>query len=215
MDPFLVVMTWVIGILYVVMAILGPFIGHFRKTQPRAAVFAGFLLLLVGGIAGFGSALSAWGGLGWLPESFEWPIGSSVGAITMPGGEHVVPHIFAARVQIYDRNLKFVRGWAVPSYGKDFKVRPAGRDRFDALYGTRTDTYLLDGKLVGHKSGGPSYYTLPDYGQRLSIPTWPWLLIFSGSWPPFLSGALGMAVLALLKRREEQAKATDEPYRTV
>lgn len=215
MDPFLIVMTWVIAIPYIIMATLGPFIGHFRKTQPRVAVFAAFLLVLVGGIGWFGSALSAWGGLDWLPGSFEWPIGSSDRAVTMPGGEHVVPHIFAARVQVYDPDLKFVRGWAVPSYGKDFKVRPAGRDRFDALYGTRTDTYLLNGKLVAHKAGGPPYYALPHYGERLSIPTWPWLLIFSGAWPSWLTGVIGMAVLAILKRREERAQAAGEPYRTV
>ena len=170
---FFIVMTVGIGIAFCGMALLAPFVGNFRRVQPRVAVFAGSLLMFLGGVGWFGSALSAYGGLNGLPPSFEWPVGTSDRVITMAGGEHVVPLIFSARVQVYDRNLKFLRGWAVPSYGKPFRVRPAGSDRFDALYGTRVDTYLLNGTLVTHAVGQREEYTLPNDGQRLCIPTSP------------------------------------------
>ena len=212
---FFIVMTVGIGIAFCGMALLAPFVGNFRRVQPRVAVFAGSILLFLGGIGWFGSALSAYGGLNGLPPSFEWPVGTSDRVITMAGGEHVVPLIFSARVQVYDRNLKFLRGWAVPSYGKPFRVRPAGRDRFDALYGTRVDTYLLNGTLVTHAVGQREEYTLPNDGQRLCIPTSPWLLMFAGPTTTWLVGALGMAVLGFLQWRERRAAASGEPYQDV
>lgn len=215
MHSFTIVMTVGIGISFCGMALLAPFVGHFRRVKPRIAVFAGSILLFLGGLGWFGSALSAWGGLDWLPPSFEWPVGTSDRVITMPGGEHVAPLVFSARVQVYDRNLKFLRGWAVPSYGKPFKVRPAGKDRFEALYGTRADTYLLDGTLVRHAVGQREEYTLPSYGQRLCVPTSPWLLMYTGPTTTWLMCALGMGTLGFLQWRERRASRSAEPYTDV
>jgi hypothetical protein len=212
---FFIVMTVVIGTVYCGMALLAPFAGHFRKVRPRAAVFAGSALLFFGGLGWFGSALSAWGGLNWLSPYFEWPVGTSDRVITLPGGEHVAPLIFSGRVQIYDRNLKFLRGWAVPSYGKPFKVRPAGSGRFDALYGTRADTYLLDGTLVRHAVEQREERTLPSYGQRMCIPTSPWLLMYTGPVTTWLVSTLGLAVLGFLQWRERRASMSSGPYTDV
>ena len=196
------------GIWFLGMALLLPFLGHYRHVRPRAAVFVASILLFLGGLGWFGASTSACGGLDWLPLSFEWPIASSDRAITMPGGEHVVPHLFSGRVQIYDRDLKFLRGWAVPSYGKEFEVRPAGMDRFDVLYyGTRADTYLLNGTLVARAAGQREEYTLPSYGQRLSIPIRPWLLVFSEALPSWLTVILGVVILGVLGWREKRARA--------
>lgn len=203
--------TLLLGVGFCGMALLAPFVGEFRRVRPRLAVFAGSFLLFVGGLAWFAADLSATGGLDWPSPSFEWPVGTSDRAITMPGGEHVVPHVWTARIQVYDRNLKFLRGWSIPSYGKPFKVRPAGSDRFEALYGTRADTYLLDGTLVRHRTGQQEEYTLPNYGRRLCIPTSPWLLVFSGPTTTWLVGVVGMATLAFLLWRERRAMASAGP----
>ena len=214
-HTFFLVMAVGIGISVCGMALMAPFVGHFRRVEPRVAVFAGSILMFLGGIGWFGSSLSAYGGLDWLPSSFEWPVGTSDRVITMPDGEHVVPVISSGRVQVYDRNLKFLRGWAVPSYGKPFKVRTAGNDRFEALYGTSVDTYLLNGALVRHAAGQREECTLPSYGRRLCIPTSPWLLMYSGATTTWLMWALGMAVLGFLQWRERRASESGEPYKDV
>ncbi len=85
--------------------------------------------LVVGATGFFGSALSATGGLDWLPESFEWPVGKVQGALTGADGRVVVPHRPSGRIQIYDRNLVFQRGWFINAHGGTFRLSPVGRTK--------------------------------------------------------------------------------------
>jgi hypothetical protein len=206
-DPGAIVMTLLLGISVIGMAIVAPFVGAFRNTRPRAGVFAASALIIMGTTGWFGSSLSAVGGLNWLPRSWEWPVGTADGVITMPDSTHVVPHVFSGRVQIYDAHWKFLRGWAIGSWGGDFRVMPSGADRFDVMKARSDwrDTYRLTGEHVARAKLERYYWTLPRYGERLCVPTSPWLLVFSGHMTTWLMYVLGLATLGFLKWRENRA----------
>src|SRR2546423_1685308 len=79
-------------------------------------------ILMIYAVAGFfGAGFSACGGLDWL-GSFEWPIGYTSGVSRTPSGDLVVPHDPSGRLQIYDGDRRFLRGWRVGS-GKPFVAR--------------------------------------------------------------------------------------------
>jgi len=206
-DPGAIVMTLLMGVSVIGMAIVAPFVGAFRHTQPRAGVFAASALIIMGTTGWFGSSLSAVGGLNWLPRSWEWPVATANGVITMPDGTHVVPHVFSGRVQIYDAHWKFLRGWAIGSWGGDFRVAPSGADRFDVMKARSDwrDTYRLSGEHVARARLERYYWTLPRYGERLCVPTSPWLLIFSGHMTTWLMYVFGLVTLGFLKWRENRA----------
>lgn len=127
----------------------------------------------------------------------------------MQDGTHVVPHIPSGRVQVYDSRWKFLRGWAIGARGGDFKVIPAGPDRFDVFprRSLARDTYRLSGDLVARGKRPPGRYpALPEMGQRYSFPTAPWQLVFVGSFPSWLTTTLGAILLIALKAREARAQ---------
>lgn len=66
--------------------------GFARRYESRWARILASVLLAVGGTGFFGSALSAVGGINWLPRSFEWPVGYVGGIVSMRDGTYVVPH---------------------------------------------------------------------------------------------------------------------------
>ena len=61
-----------------------------------------------------------------LPNTFEWPAGNVHGIARTPEGNIVVPLFTSARVQLYDSNLHFIRGWHVETGGKSFTVAGYG-----------------------------------------------------------------------------------------
>jgi hypothetical protein len=86
-----IVIILLMGVSTIGMAFVAPFTGAFRHTRPRAGVFAASALIIMGTTGWFGSALSAVGGLNWLPRTWEWPVGTADGVITMPDGSMMKP----------------------------------------------------------------------------------------------------------------------------
>jgi len=79
------------------------------------------LFLMVGAGGFFAAGLSAMGVIT-LPDSFEWPSGYVRGVVQTQDGKYVVPHIPAGRVQLYDSQWRFIRGWHADASGGDFSV---------------------------------------------------------------------------------------------
>jgi hypothetical protein len=179
------------------------------RNSRWAGLVVACVLIATGLIGGYGATVSTLGGLDWLPRSFEWPVGTVDGAITLPNGTHVVPHSFSGRVQIYDRTLKFVRGWHVRNHGGSIKALDRGTDRFDVVSNRSTNryTYLLTGDLVGSTPDTRDFDTYPN-GERITIPTAPWLLTISSASASCFTFFSGMALLGFLRwrqRREERS----------
>jgi len=52
----------------------------------------------------------------------DWPAGFVSGVVQTPDNLWVVPEISPGRVQVYDSNWHFLRGWQVKSFGKKFRI---------------------------------------------------------------------------------------------
>jgi hypothetical protein len=141
--------------------------------------------------------LAAWGGMDWLPASFEWPLGLSDEAVRTADGGFVVPHKYAGRVQVYDAEGRFVRGWQTEAGGGSFRVLPredGGVEVFTAR-GNRHHVYDAHGSLV---SSGPSpskdsYEQVPAKRERISVrvPWWGWTLVNPAiAWVAMLLGGV-------------------------
>lgn len=149
----------------------------------------GSLLLCVGGIGFFGTILSATGGLDWLPKSVQWPVGYATGVIRTDDGLFVVPLKPAWRVQIYDQDWNFLRGWHVDAGARSwFGVASPAPNRIYVFTGGQQLVYSIDGDLISRTSCEPeSYSGSLDEGVSRFVPTAPWLIVFSH---PFISLAI-------------------------
>lgn len=209
-DRLQVVLIFAIGGSLAIMAILAPFVGHFRTTRPRILVLTGFLLVFLGAVRWTSCQLSWFGALDGLPSSWEWPVGTAKRVITMPDGTHVVAVTSAGRVQIYDPKWKFLRGWAVGAPAGEFKMLPAGPDKFDVMpmRTMRRDTYRLSGDLIarGSRPSGTRYDHLQEAGEPHAVPTAPWIrmiLMPLTSWPVSM---ISLVLLGFLQWREDREK---------
>jgi hypothetical protein len=158
------------------------------------------LLVLVGAGGFFGAALSAMGLLK-LPTYYEWPAGYVSGVVRMPDGRYVVPLVPSGRVQIYDSQWHFIRGWNVEAQGGEFRVECSSNEiEVLTARGEHRYSFTDDGKLISTSSLSEPYYSLPKTGESVKVPTSPLLWVFSS---PFLSMGLaiiGFVGIALVKK---------------
>ena len=169
----------------------------------------GGMLVALGGFGFFSTMLSASGGLRWLPASFEWPVGIVDGVVVMPDGAQVVPHTASGRIQVYDRDWSFLRGWYVDAGGGVFVLRPAGPNQIEVITARRQMRYVysLDGSLLSQEGYAPrSYSDFPASGVFAAVPTRWWLWMFTS---PFYCGAIiaiGIVMSSLAGRRKAKRR---------
>lgn len=157
------------------------------------------------GLVGFlGSAASATGQLNWLPPSFEWPVGTVSNAVTTKDGLNIVPNVPSGRIQIYDADWKFLRGWPIEAGGGVFKLflREEGRIHVATARGRRHLVYSLDGDLMSNSSCEPnSFNSFPDQGRKATVPTSLWLWPMSNPAVSWAFGFFGMVFLIAARSR--------------
>jgi hypothetical protein len=163
----------------------------------------GFLLLV--GVFGFFAAPLAAIGLLKLSNSFQWPAGYVNGVARTPNGIYIVPLVPAGRIQLYDSQWRFIRGWHVDANAGDFivKSRPNGTIEAFAARGLYQYYFSESGRLISSQtlSSDPEYYSLHREGMSIVVPTAFLLWVFSS---PFLSwgiAAIGGVGLVLVKKR--------------
>jgi hypothetical protein len=162
------------------------------------------VLVFVGAIGFFGASLAAVGFLK-LPNSFEWPVGNVCGVKSTADGKHVVPLEPSGRVQIYDANWHFLRGWHVGAHGGGFQVECPASGGVEVYTGRGQHHYSFteEGELVS----ATTYRDWPplDSGSCLIVPTSLPGWIFSSpffSWGTVLLGGIGLWVFKKLKSRK-------------
>jgi hypothetical protein len=177
------------------------------KAPERAKWFRGtmYLLILIGAGGFFAAGLSATGVIK-LPTSYEWPAGYVRGVVTEVDGKHVVPLVPSGRLQIYDSQWHFIRGWNVDAGGGDFKVRCSSDGVVEVFTarGQHHYSFTQDGRLISSESFSEPLPSLPE-GQSVVVPTSPLLWTFSS---PFLSwgvAVVGFVGLAATKKMGHQS----------
>jgi hypothetical protein len=206
-----IILVLSIGGVFVVGCAWAPFASPRLAGWKRVGFFVGSALAVVGGLGFFGSALSDVGGLNWLPGSFEWPAGYVTGVATLGSGLHVVPHTPSGRIQVYDSDWKFLRGWHIDAGGGTFKLRGSGADRIDVFTPRGQWHYVFNdrGGLILKVSYAPeSYSSFECASESALIPTAPWLWVFTHpgiSWSILFVGIVVMQAVDSKPRKKVAA----------
>ena len=172
-----------------------------RADRFKLIVAVLYFLILVGAGGFFAAALSATGVLK-LPTYREWPAGYVRGVVTAADGKYIVPLVPSGRVQLYDAQWHFIRGWNVDAGGGDFKVEcsPDALIEVFTARGERHYSFTEDGHLVASTRILPETFASLPTGESVVVPTQALLWVFSS---PFLSWAvavIGFVGLAILKK---------------
>jgi hypothetical protein len=190
--------VWIVAL--IVLAIARP-----RRFKDRIAWAGGLLVVL--GFVSFASN----GAAGWLPSSIEWPIGLAGDVLTTPSGIRVVGHDAADRVQIYDANWCFLRGWPIDAHGGVFRIAILPDDQVEVITARGDTRFVFD--LNGRElSRGPAPKRAPPSFEHISlgtyVPTWPWLWTLTTPFLGFVAIILGIALAALSGRVKFNQRGT-------
>jgi hypothetical protein len=200
MHPLSILLVLLIGGTFIVSAAWIPFSSERGRGWRAWSIATASCLMVVGAAGFFGSALSAAGGLNWLPHSFEWPVGYTGGVVSTAAGLNVVPHTPSGRVQVYDANWSFLTDWHVDAGRGTFKLlAPAGR-HIDVITARGQWHYVfgMDGRLISKSTYRPkSYNSFPTDGESLVVPTAPWLWTFSHPGISWAVVVMGMVILTM------------------
>ena len=211
MHVLSILLVVLIGGTFIVSAALIPFSSERGRGWRRWLTTAASCLLVVGAAGFFGSALSAVGGLSWLPSTFEWPAGYTGGVVSTAEGLHVVPHTPSGRIQVYDANWYFLTGWHVDAGGGTFKLLAPAGGRIEVITSRGQWRYVfgLDGRLISKSTYQPKTYTsFPDAGESLVVPTAPWLWAFSHPGISWAIAMTGMVMLIIMERAGKRKAAS-------
>jgi hypothetical protein len=171
------------------------------------------IFLTIGALGFLGAGLFACGGGKWLPNSFEWPVGAADGVATTGDHYFIVPHTPVGRVQVYDCNWKFVRGWQVDANGGYFNLFVSDTNHVHVITARGRWHYAFDlaGKLLS-KEQYPlaAKNSFPVETASYNVPTAPWLWVFTSPVYCWLAAMIGMVMLVFKDRIHRKAKTTNE-----
>jgi hypothetical protein len=189
-----------------------------KARRTKWLIFVSGLLIFIG-FAGFFAEMSSAEGMLELPKSYEWPAGYTSGIVTTPSGLYIVPLVPEGRIQLYDSNWHFLRGWNVDAMGGDFKVftEPDAKIEVLTARGAHRYTFTENGDFLSVASLSDSYSSLPKGGQSLFVPTSPLLWIFSGpaiSWSVGVFGFIGLGAVKKFNGRPPYVRKIRESVKT-
>lgn len=182
--------------------------GENRRQRILRGICA--IMLACGALAFLAQALAAFGGLSFLPASFEWPVGEVGGVVMDPRGNYIVPLKATGRIQVYDQEKRFLRGWFVDAAGGVFKLHVTDEDNIEVFIERCQLGYLfgLDGTLVHRDTYAPKGYSdvVSESSLVVRFPA-PWILwLLASPINAWGVGALGMLGLMILDKKGKVAK---------
>jgi hypothetical protein len=202
MELLLALTFGVIGLLFgglmMVLAVRVPkryFTAEIDLGWRRGPLFLGGLMFVVGVIGLV--APTFW--LKMLSPTDEYPAGWVDGVITTENGQRVVPLTHVGRLQVYDAEWNFLRGWFIgPGGGGAVALRPLKNDNFEVLTARGNYRYVFNtsGELISTGTYPGKDFPLSS-GESAVVPTPWWLWVFAGPLYWFLLCAGGSALIAL------------------
>ena len=117
-------------------------------------------ICLATGILGFLTGMFAsFGALNWVPSSFEMPLGHLDDIAVDEYGNIYCALQFYSRVQVYDRDGRFLRGWPVNPPGGAFQIRAKTSGQIE-ITTVREDlsVFTPEGQLIEYKEDVPGYW---------------------------------------------------------
>jgi hypothetical protein len=201
--PALWITLLVVGSCVVAAALRFRWRPHLRGWR-RAQYVSGLALLAIGAIGFLLPFVAVGGGRNWLPGHFELPVGRASGVIDLRSGEHVVPLEHAGRIQLYDADWRFLRGWQLDAGGGVFALDRAGAGKVQVVTARMDRMYVfaLDGRLLSNTSSEPhAYDRFGRNGYAVTVPTHPLLWVWSGPFCSWLTAVLGGVIISFAERR--------------
>ncbi|MDZ4858148.1 MAG: hypothetical protein SGI88_04135 [Candidatus Hydrogenedentes bacterium] len=210
MNTLLLILALVMAAAFVVTFSLVPWRARISGWR-RWVTAIGCVFVIVGALCFFAPLISCLGGLDWLPSTFEWPIGLAKGVIATESGLRVVPHAPSNRVQVYEADWRYLRGWRVDAAGGAIALRPAEDGNFDVFTarGSRHYVYTVDGALL---STGESAKYPGDLGLSVFVPTPWWAVPLTHPFGGWAIAAAGLIAVVIADRggKKDAADARNE-----
>jgi hypothetical protein len=147
------------------MRMVSPDMGNDMTRKVRIVRRVG-IFLGVTGMTGWVLAFLITGVPEWVPRWFEVPLGKIEGIAADKSG-HIYCGLqpFYGRIQVYDSDGRFVRGWGVDSGGGVFRFRLNASDELEVA-SARTDSlevFLPTGERIKHVIRGEGYEEFADW----------------------------------------------------
>lgn len=209
--PFNLFLVLFAGI-WLFLAARGIFRALKGAERTKWVIVASGFLVLIGSVGFFAEAMSGVGIIK-LPKFYECPAGYASGVQKTTSGLYVVPLIAEGRVQLYDSNWHFLRGWNVDALGGDFEVAPTpdGNIEVFTARGEHQYSFTENGDMLSTSSLSDSFWSLPKDGQTVIVPTSPLLWAFSSPVISWGIAVLGFIGLGIVKKFTSQKLGRSKP----
>jgi hypothetical protein len=205
--PFFAVIVCALLLFQVVRKGIPAFHGVWNSGKLSTLLWSIFALLFLVGFLGFFAQCSLNAGA-FLPANVEWPVRWAENAVPLQDGSFAVSLKAVSRVQIYDGQWRFVRGWQVPVFGKPFRLDEMLDGSIRVINRRQQSSFYSEGgQLLEVKNLAPRDQNEPIGALPLDLPvsmtTNPLLLLFASpfaSWGMAAFGALGAFLIGRLAR---------------
>lgn len=141
-----------------------------EKNRRKKLLFVtGLFLLLVGVTAFFCIAFSGLGLLKWIPQSIEFPLGDVEGIDVSRDGNLFVASGFYSRIQVYNPEGDFIRGWFLNRTGGGLlKIRINDENEVEvAVYhGKKLHVFDQNGRLLKSRKYDDDTDFFNSFGQK-------------------------------------------------
>ena len=196
-----------IGVIFVGLSIRSFKNGPRAVGRLRGLQIVAISLLCYGGIAFFAQGAAAVGGAAFVGRSLAWPPGFSNEVLVDSHGHSVAPLPTCGRIQVYDADGKFLRGWFVDAGGGDFFINLVEPDRVEAFIARRHERllYSASGDLLERHHFGGDFADLarqPIVRRPLHTSLVLWPFAHPGvAWSVALSGLMALKAIEWILRK--------------
>jgi hypothetical protein len=140
-----------------------------KERKKKIFIVVGLMFILFGMTGFFSGGFSALGMLKWIPENVEFPLAHVAGIDVNREGNLFVASGFYSRIQVYNPNGEFVRGWFLDDTGGGhLKIRISNENEVEiaVVRGRKIDVFDENGGLLETKKYGKGSDFFDSFEQK-------------------------------------------------